>query len=557
MRRIYLVFGFIVLWYFLIISRLFYWQIISGENLREQASAQYFTELKLPASRGQILTADGSPLALNKLGFFIYADTKNIKNSALSAREIAQLLSLDQKYLETEFNNPKRAWLALSHKVDAVLADKLRELKIVGLGFEKEPKRYYPEASLSAQMLGFIAADQNGDDRGYFGLEGYYDRELRGKDGVMRIEKDAAGVPILVGEAKRLSAQDGSTLVTSIDRAAQRIVEKRLKEGLAKYGAREGTITLMEPATGRILAMASFPNYDPTNIELFDKSVYKNPVVGSSFEPGSTFKTLVMAAALEEKVIKPTTIIDESGSITIGEYTVKTWNDKYHGKINMADILAYSSNVGMVEIGRKLGKEKLLKYINDFGFGKLTGIDLEDETSAEIRPEKSWYEIDLAAASFGQGIAVTPLQMVRAVAALANDGWLMEPQIVSEIKDSRGQIIKIKPKKIKQVISSATAKTITELMIAAVERGDAKWAKPVGYRIAGKTGTAQIPVAGHYDEKKTIASFVGFAPADKPRYVMLVTLTEPTSSPWGSETAAPLFFTISRDLFAYWGISPE
>ena len=223
----------------------------------------------------------------------------------------------------------------------------------------------------------------------------------------------------------------------------------------------------------------------------------------------------------------------------------------------MTKVLERSSNVGMVYVGRKLGKEKLIGFMKQFGLGAPTGIDLEEETSPELRPERAWSEIDLATASFGQGIAVTPIQMIRAVGALANNGALMEPHVVASIVDERGKAVDIKPKKVRQVISPSTARIITEMMVAAVDNGEAKWAKPKGYRIAGKTGTAQIPVAGHYDEDKTIASFVGFAPADNPRFVMLVTLREPSSSPWGSETAAPLFFTISRDLFTYWGIPPQ
>ena len=205
----------------------------------------------------------------------------------------------------------------------------------------------------------------------------------------------------------------------------------------------------------------------------------------------------------------------------------------------------------------KLGKEKFLKYIKEFGFGQLTGIDLEDETTPDLWQDTDWREIDLATASFGQGIAVTPLQMTRAAGAIANGGWIMEPQVVKEIIDNKGQIIKIKPKKVRQVFDSWVSKAVTEMIVYAVDNGEAKWAKPKGYRIAGKTGTAQIPVAGHYDEKKTIASFIGFAPADNPRFVMLVTLGEPTSSPWGSETAAPLFFQIAGELFNYYGISSQ
>lgn len=264
-------------------------------------------------------------------------------------------------------------------------------------------------------------------------------------------------------------------------------------------------------------------------------------MVAGSYEPGSTFKSLVMAAAIHDKLITPQTMMDESGPVESGPYFIRTWNNEYHGSISMTQVLEYSSNVGMVFVAKKLGHDRLLSAIKRFGFGKPTNIDLEDESSPTLRDDNAWAEVDELTASFGQGIAVTPIQMVTAVAALANGGKLMQPHVVKEIREGSGRVIPVKPKVVRQVISPEAARITAEMMVEAVDKGEAKWAKPVGYRIAGKTGTAQIPVAGHYDETKTIASFVGFAPVDDPKFVMLVTLREPQSSQWGSETAAPLF----------------
>jgi len=303
--------------------------------------------------------------------------------------------------------------------------------------------------------------------------------------------------------------------------------------------------------------MASLPNYDPAYYWKYDKSLFPNPVIASSYEPGSTFKVLVMAAAIDSGVVSPETRCDKcSGPRNISGYTIRTWNDKYFPNSTMTEIIQHSDNVGMVFVSEKLGKEKLLAYIKNFGFGKPTGIDLQEEVSPPLRPDSEWKPIDLATASFGQGIAVTPLQMVRAVGAIANKGKLVKPFVVKKIigEDKEKEIPL--PEGV-QVIKASTAAIITEMMVNAVDNGEAKWAKPKGFRIAGKTGTAQIPVAGHYDEEKTIASFVGFAPADEPKFVMLVTLREPTSSPWGSETAAPLWFDIASELFTYFGILPE
>jgi len=556
MWRIWSVFTFFVAIYLLIIGRLFYWQVVVGDRLRLEAASQYHLEFKLPAARGQIEASDGHPLAMNQPGYLVYAQPQEIKNKQAFVDRIAPSLKMEPGDIAEIINQPDRVWVPLAHKADQTAVDDLKAYGIAGLGFEKEPKRYYPEASMAAHILGFVGFDQNGADKGYFGLEGYYDRELRGKDGMLEREKDAKGAPILVGDARRIDPENGRTLSLWTDRTIQRLVENRLMEGIQKYGAKEGSVVVMDPATGGILALAAYPSYDPANFVQFDKTVYKNPVVSGSYEPGSTFKALVMAAALNEKVLTPGTTMEEQGPVNVGEYTIRTWNNQYHGTITMTQVLERSSNIGMVYVGRKLGRDKLVKYLHDFGFGSPTRIDIEEESSPEIRQRSEWGDIDLATASFGQGIAVTPIQMVTAIGSLANGGWLMEPHMVKEIQDSKGQSL-IKPQKVRRVVSSEVAKTVTEMMVSAVDNGEAKWAKPKGYRIAGKTGTAQIPVSGHYDEQKTIASFVGFAPADNPKFVMLVTLREPASSPWGSETAAPLFFTIARELFSYWGLPAQ
>lgn len=551
------IFWLLTLAFVVIDYRLFHWQVLSSDSLRQQAASQYFLEFQLPPTRGSIFDQNGNSLAIHQPASLVYAQPKKIENVKSFAAKISDALGLDEKEVVSTITQPDRFWVALSHKVEQPIVEKLKELNLAGLGFEKEAKRYYPEASMAAHLLGFVGSDERGSDKGYFGLEGYYDRQLVGRAGALRIEKDAKGNPILIGDVSRVEPQHGRSLTLWLDRAVERIVERRLAEGIAKYGAKEGSVIVMDPKTGGILAMATFPNYDPATYSTFPSDMYKNPLVSATYEPGSTFKVLVMSGALEEKLVTPTTTMEETGPVEVGEYAVQTWNNEYHGEITMTKVLERSSNVGMVFVGRKLGKEKLIGFMKQFGFGESTGIDLEEETSPGLRPSQEWREIDLATASFGQGIAVTPIQMVRAVGALANNGALMEPHVVSKIIDESGKSIDIKPKKVRQVISGSTARIITEMMVAAVDNGEAKWAKPAGYRIAGKTGTAQIPVAGHYDKDKTIASFVGFAPADNPKFVMLVTLREPSTSPWGSETAAPLFFTISRDLFAYWGISPQ
>lgn len=557
MWRISVVFSLIIGAFIIIVLRLFYWQILTGDSLRAEAEAQYNLELTLPASRGAIVTNDNAALVMNVPSYLVYAQPKQIISKNVFASVVSPLLSLDEKTVLSQLSQENLVWVPLAKKVDTSIVDNLKTLNLAGLGYENTSKRYYPEASMAANLLGFVGSDQFGNDKGYFGLEGYYDRNLRGKDGYIQVEKDVQGAPIPISDEKRIEPENGSTLKLWLDRTIQRIVESRLAEGVTKYGAKDGSVVVMDPKTGGILAMASYPSYDPLNYSEYDKTLYKNSVVADSYEPGSTFKVLMMSAALNEHLVTPQTTMNEDGPVQVGPYLIRTWDDQYHGKLTMTQVIQNSSNVGMVFVGKKLGKDLELRYIHAFGFGKTTGIDLEDETSPDLRSDNQWGDIDLATATFGQGIAVTPLQMVRAVSAIANGGWLMEPHMVQSITDTYGKVITIPAKKITRVIDKATADEMTAIMINSVDNGEAKWAKPKGYSIAGKTGTAQIPVAGHYDSQKTIASFVGFAPSDNPLFVMLVTLDEPTTSQWGSETAAPLFFTIAQDIFKYDGIPPQ
>jgi len=562
--RINLLLIFFILFGGLVSYKLFYWQVLKSEELAAAAERQHWISFEIPARRGDILAADGFPLATSEEAFLVFASIPDLKEKPeVVASKIAPLIAEGGDIAEIEqvikerLSREDLVWVPLRHKVSRQIKENLEKLNISGIGFEEEEKRSYPEGSASAHLLGFVGSDINGKDKGYFGLEGHYDLELRGQPGFVRREKDAFGRPILVGESKEEKRINGKDLLTTIDRSVQLIVGEKLKKGLRVYGAVSGSVVVMDPKNGAILAMACLPGYDPAFYWKYDKSLFPNPVIASSYEPGSTFKVLVMAAAIDSKTVSPETRCDKcSGPRNISGYTIRTWNDKYFPNSTMTEVIQHSDNVGMVFVSEKLGKEKLLAYIKNFGFGKPTGIDLQEETSPPLRPDREWKPIDLATASFGQGIAVTPLQMVRAVGVIANRGRMVKPFLVKKIigEDKEKEISL--PEGVR-VIKASTAAVITEMMVNAVDNGEAKWAKPKGFRIAGKTGTAQIPVAGHYDEEKTIASFVGFAPADNPKFVMLVTLREPTSSPWGSETAAPLWFDIAKELFTYYGILPE
>ncbi|MDO8498818.1 MAG: penicillin-binding protein 2 [bacterium] len=577
-----------------VLVRLFYWQVIRFDDLSVLADQQHLTTQNIEGYRGLIFSSDGAILASNKPTFLLYGLPQAIKDKEEVSSKLAKMVtaahfqkSLEQKkrqqILAVEESSPSAfpdsqpdpkdvldlqmkyksqlsqdlQWVSLEKGLSLNTKKQIEDLNLLGIGFDGEMSRFYPEASMSANLLGFVGSDQLGKQKGYFGVEGFYNGQLKGVGGVLTEEKDAQGLPILMGRFVKKDPKQGRDVVLNLDRAIQYLVEKNLKEGVKKYGAKSGSAVVMDPKTGAILAMASFPNYDANNFADFSKDYYRNPVVADTYEPGSTFKVLVMASAINESLVKPDTECDAcSGPVTIADYIIRTWNNKYYSNTTMTDVLVHSDNTGMVFISRKLGLEKMYKYIADFGFGAVTGIDLQDETSPDIRNRDDWKEIDLATSSFGQGVAVTPIQMVRAVSVIANGGYLMEPQVAREIKDGE-KITEIKPKIVGRPISSETAKVVTEMMVQAVERGEAKIFAPMGFRIAGKTGTAQIPVAGHYDPTKTIASFVGFAPADNPKFVMLVKYTEPSSSIFGAETAAPTFFAIAKELLPYFNVIPS
>ncbi len=562
-----------ILFGLVIIYRLFYWQILKGKQLSDIAQTQYFSQTEISSSRGEILSSDGFPLVTNRRTYLLYALLNKIKKTPT---EIAQKLSPfltpnrseDKEENKKELKNTESSlksqlmqqdliWTVLGRRVLPEDKEKIESLGIEGLGFEKEEIRFYPEASMAANLLGFVGKNKEGRDIGYFGLEGFYDLELRGRPGIINQEKDAGNKPILFGSFLSREEKDGQTLILHLDRAVQFTVEEKLQKAISKYGAKSGSVIILDPETGGVLALASFPSYDPVKYFEENDDLFKNPLIAETYEPGSTAKVLVTAAALDNKSIKKDDICPIcTGPVKIDKYTIRTWNDEYHPDSTITQIIENSDNIGMIFIAKKLGIDSFWEYLKKFGFGEKTNIDLQEEISGVLKPKNKWGEIDLATASFGQGIAITGIQMARAVAAIANGGVLMEPHVVSKILDDKKEV-NIKPKKIREVIKPESAREITDIMVNAVEKGEAKWSKIKGYKIAGKTGTAQIPVAGHYDEEKTIASFVGFAPAYKPKFVILVKLREPSSSPWAAETAAPLFFEITRNLLVYYGIQPE
>ncbi|MEK9178159.1 MAG: penicillin-binding protein 2, partial [Patescibacteria group bacterium] len=345
--------------------------------------------------------------------------------------------------------------------------------------------------------------------------------------------------------------------VLSIDRPVQYLVERRLKDAVERYGARRGMIGIMDPKTGEIISLAVYPTFDPKKYFEYSEDLYKNPFISNTYEPGSTFKPIVMSSALNERIVTPQTRCPVcTGPVSVGGYSLHTWNDKYYPNSTMTEVIQHSDNTGMTFVAQSLGLEKMLSYLDKFGIGKLSGVDLQGEVSPNIKTGDQWYAVDLATAGFGQGISITPIELLTAFSAIANNGSMMEPHVVKAVVEN-GKEIKIKPKVLGKPISKTSAKVMTEMLVNAVNKGEASYARLKDYRIAGKTGTASIPVAGKYDPSKTIASFMGFAPSDDPKFLMLVIFDQPTNAIYGAETAAPVFFNIARDLISYYKIPPS
>lgn len=551
-----LILFFFAVGFFAIIARLFYWQFVRAEELRTLGEAQYGKSIQTSPKRGEIKTSDGFPIAANKLAYKVFANPKEVQAKEQIVQQLSPLLSIDASSLSARLSADKY-WVPLASGVDSNVKDEIDNLRIGGIGFEEQSIRFYPEASTAATLLGFLGKDLNGYDKGYFGIEGYYDRQLRGKQGTAIQIHDALGRPILARMDDTKEESDGRSLILHVDRGIQHLLEVELRKGIEKYGASSGMAAIMEPKTGGILGMAAFPSFDPYNYQDYSDDVFKNSFISDIYEPGSTFKPIVMAAALDSSVVKPETrCVICSGPLDIGEYQIKTWDNQYHANATMVDIIQYSDNVGMVFITQKLGIEKMLSYIKKFGIGELTGIDLQGEVVPTFKPTGSWYPIDVATVGFGQGISLTPIELLSAFSAFANEGKRMEPHVVAKIETTQGETIEIQPKVLSKPVSAKTAKVMTEILVNAVNKGVLKWTKPKGYRIAGKTGTAQVAIAGHYDPDKTIASFIGFAPADEPKFSMLIILENATKGTFGSVTAAPIFFDIAKQLFTYYGIPP-
>lgn len=530
--------------FIIVLFRFFYIQIIIGPELKEKALNQTYKLVKTIPSRGKIFSSDGFPLVLNETNYQLSLYKPNFKE------DINDLLSKIEKvypdfYKENEIlirlikDNPEQKWVTFTSHFNKEEKDQLQE---PGFIFEKIEKRYYPEKELAKNILGLVAKNQQGYDIGYGGLEGYYQKQLQGKTGFTWSPQDGTGKSILTKKSWNSTATDGRNLHTTINRSIQFQIEKKLKEGVEKYDADSGAITVMNSQTGGILAMATF-----TATNSATPSATKITSISDLFEPGSIFKPLIIAMALDSKSIYPDFVCEKCDRpLNIGQYTISNWDDKTHPNSTLKDIIKNSDNIAMSNIIAELGLDNFLDYYQKLGLNQKTGIDLQGE--ARTTTKNNWPEIDLATASFGQGIVVTQVNMLQSFNTIANDGILVKAHLLDFSKDQENNNLSSKFSKKKEVFKKESVQEIKSILKYAVENGSINVLKPKDLEVCAKSGTAQVAIKGGYTDSSTIASYIGFSPCDNPKFTMIVTINNPKSSPWGSSTAAPIWFDLASKI---------
>jgi len=548
----------LALWGGVIAARLVYWQVIRHEEMVQRALGERLGTVKIPANRGDITDRHGYLLATSVTRYLAYASPKEIGREQFRsvARKIAPLLNLPTEavYEQLEANKDKY-YLPLRGYLIRDVANQVTAAVSTGVYTAPMAMRVYPADSLAQPLLGFT----NIDGQGLYGVEGHYDEYLRGVDGVLIAELDAQGRPIPAGHGQLKAVQDGAKLVLTIDASIQYKAETLLRKAIDFYQAVGGTILILDSKTGAILASASEPSYNPNRYyEVQDQGVFRDPAVSVPWEPGSILKIITMAAALDSGIIVPNSTHYCKGYVDVDGFRIWTSDKRAHGQETMVQVLANSCNVGAVYVADLLGKDRFYQYLWRFGFGQLTGVDLAGEVNGTLTmPEsRGWRRLTMATNSFGQGLMVTPIQVAAAVGAIANGGLYMKPYIVQRIESAKG--IKVtKPTAVAQVVSRQTAQTLTGMLVAAMESIPNNPALVPGYHVAGKTGTAQIWIGDRYDPNLTMTSFIGYAPAEDPRFVILVKIDLPRRFSHAQEVASPVFREMAQWLLLYLGIPPK
>lgn len=580
--------GFFFLGFLAVILRLFQIQVLGHEKFEKMGQDQYWTFQEIYAGRGNISSADGFLLAGTVDNYLMYGEPKVVENKTQTAHILAEYLAsiepdpplnaegkatvlkpgFEYYYKEIfDYLNLDLFWVPLKRNLSHEQMLSIQKFGIVGIGFEKEPKRYYPEGSLASHVLGFVASDEKGEKTGYYGIEGALNEDLQGKSGRILEEKDATGNPILAGGYRKSNPLPGRDIVLTIDRSVQYMVERMIKDGVEKYDAVSGNVIVMDPYSGKVIAMANYPTYDPSDFSVVDSEMVqdgeqerkkverRNLSIQQTYEPGSVMKPMTVSAAVDLGLVSSTTTFDDAGPVYYSDYKVDNWDLKHHGVITVQRLLELSNNIGAAWVGHKVGTNNLREYLSNFGYGKKTGIELQGEDTGILLPVSDWSDIALANISFGQGISATPLQVLNAFNVIANGGSLYQPLIISEIDDGK-KILEMQPKKIRKVISQETAQEMVSMLENAAVSGEAKFYVLKDYKIAGKTGTAQIPEQGGYSADKTNATFVGFLSGAR-RISMIVKLEEPKTSVYASMTSVPLWMDIMSELVKFYGIAPD
>lgn len=552
-----------------LVIQMYRWQVSGHEKFSEMARIQHVDNTRLPTSRGTIYAADGSVLAVDEPVWGVYASLSADERERERFQEnrdefietVAEILDLDPDTVDERLA-PGFRHVLLKHSVPIETKTQLEEADLFGLYFEEEELRIYPQGSLASHIVGFVGKDEDGNDVGNYGLEGYYAGDLLGQEGFKYEERDSKGNVIITGEYDPVIAREGKNIVLTIQSGLQARVQEALEKGVEEHEARSGSAIVMDPGTGAILAMATYPDYNPSYYWQEDSAeVFRNKAIADVYEYGSVNKVLTVSMALEEGEITPDWVChDNEGKIEVADKTIYTWDKMPDGDLLPKDVLRFSNNVCAVQIGQTVGIERMYDYLRKFGIGDFIGIGLQDEATSYLPPLEKWTIVDLAAASFGQAISATPLQIVSAVSTIANDGVRMRPYIVSEIYDEDEQII-IQPETMGRVISEKTAKEVQDMMEQVVLDGEAKyWFQKVDqYEIAGKTGTAEIPYedrAGYYEDRTNV-TFVGFSPVHDAKMIMIVRMEEPKSNSLSAYTVVPVWIDIFEKIALDLGIAPK
>jgi stage V sporulation protein D (sporulation-specific penicillin-binding protein) len=551
---------------FLLVYRLYEFQWLEREKYREKATRNYQRTIEVTAQRGSIFDAHGNPLAVTiqlDAVSITGKDLKEPKKAEQTAQALGAMLGMSPVDVFNLIDPSRENPVTVKDQLPAAIADQIRDAiddgVLTGVSIQPRPVRQYPEGPIASPILGFLGRDRDG----LAGLEYYFESELAGEPGLIETEVDTTDKEIILARRIVRAPRDGNDLVLTLDRYVQRMLERELAEAVRANKASGGQILVMEPSTGAILGMTSLPTYavsDPMVFRPGEQMLHKAVSVTNQYEPGSVMKLVTMASALELGLVTPDTTVNDTGIVTFQNARgqpptiIKNWDLRANGTISMTDVLVRSSNVGTYHVAQKLGRTELYKFLGLFGFGQKTGVELPGEVPGTVRTsdDPAWTVVDLATNAFGQGIAVTPLQMLNAVAAIGNDGVLMRPTIVKEMDGPDG-VQRVEPRQIRRVISAQTARTLREMMVTVIDQPGLQPHRVPGVQVAGKTGTADFPTDLGYTSGKTFASIVALMPADRPKLAILIRLDAPEAM-YGGTAAAPVLKRVGSELAAYYRI---